>query len=61
MVAGVKATYMTVQLLCRSGIHYVFEMIQYIQSECVKWGYAMKSYCYNIMSKSQQLQIYVIA
>ena len=40
MVDGVEATHMTVQLLCKSGIQYVFEMIQYIQSECVKWGYA---------------------
>ena len=39
-----EATHLTVQLLCKSGIQYVFEMIKYIQSEtrklcsmCIKW------------------------
>ena len=45
---SIKTTYgrwhLTVQLLCKSGIQYVFEMIKYIQSEtrklcsmCMKW------------------------
>ena len=33
MVAGIEATHLTVQLLCKSGIQYVFEMIKYIQNE----------------------------
>ena len=36
MVAGIEATHLTVQLLCKSGIQYVFEMITYIQSETRK-------------------------
>ena len=36
MVAGIEATHLTVQLLCKSGIQYVFEMIKYIQSETRK-------------------------
>ena len=36
MVAGTEATHLTVQLLCKSGIQYVFEMIKYIQSETRK-------------------------
>ena len=36
MVAGIEATHLTVQLLCKSGIQFVFEMIKYIQSETRK-------------------------
>ena len=36
MVAGIEATHLTVQLLCKSGIQYVFEMIKYTQSETRK-------------------------
>ena len=33
MVAGIEATHLPAQLLCKSGIQYVFEMNKYIHSE----------------------------
>ena len=48
MVAGTEATHLTVQLLCKSGIQYVFEMIKYIQSQIYKSNEKIMQYVYQL-------------
>ena len=48
MVAGIEATHLTVQLLCKSGIQYVFEMIKYIQSQIYKSNEKIMQYVYQL-------------